>query len=142
MNFNLQQMQSELIRDEGTQYRAYKDSLGNWTIGVGHLLGSGDWGGTVWTGDKISSVLVTDITNAYNRIADKDFYLAMDTDARRRALVNMSFQLGDHIFEFVHSLAFLKDHQWSQATDHLRESLWYSQTPARAERVIQQFLKG
>ena len=30
-----------IIAHEGVRYKPYKDSLGLWTVGVGHLIGDG-----------------------------------------------------------------------------------------------------
>jgi GH24 family phage-related lysozyme (muramidase) len=37
---NIERLKKQIIESEGLRYRAYQDHLGNWTIGVGHLLKS------------------------------------------------------------------------------------------------------
>lgn len=138
MNIDLGQMKLELRRDEGVKDRPYKDSLGNWTIGVGHLLNYTFDPDMVWGDSTIDSVLGEDIQRAYDRLQHAGLlaaFLACDTDPRRRSLVNMSFNLGDHLYEFKTSLTLIASKQWVAAAIHLRDSLWYSQVGKRAERI-------
>lgn len=139
VNFNLQQLIRELRRDEGVRYTRYQDTLGYWTIGVGHLLkGANDplWSKTL-TDAEVDELLREDILKAFTDIASEQFYRACDTDARKRALINMSFQLGHNgLREFVNSLREIAQKKWKQAGARLRLSKWYRETPVRAERVI------
>lgn len=135
-------MKADLVRDEGVRNTPYKDSLGNWTIGVGHLMSGIPSPGIIWTPSQIDITLELDISHAYDRISNTMAFGACDTDGRKRALVNMSFQLGNRLFQFGNSLRMISEKNWQGAADHLRQSLWYSQTPERAERVIQFLEKG
>lgn len=140
---DLAAMRAELERDEGRRHDVYSDQFGNQTIGVGHKLSRTELPAGHWDDAKIDAVLDDDIGRAVADISGEDWFRACDTDARRRALVNMRFQLGGHgIREFVHSLALIRQKQWAAAADHLKESLWREQTPARADRVIAQIRNG
>lgn len=140
---DLDAMRKELIRDEGWRNTAYADQFGNQTIGVGHKLHRSELPAGKWSDDKVSKALDADIAEALSDIQGEPWFAVCDTDARRRALVNMRFQLGGRgLRGFVHSLLYIQNQQWEKAGEHLRESLWYSQTPVRAERVIRQIEHG
>lgn len=128
-------LEQELIRDEGLREDAYQDSLGFWTQGVGHLLSSKPAGS--WSKEHCLEVLRQDIQVAVADISHECWFLSADTDARRRALANMRFQLGgSKLRAFKNSLRLIAEKQWLEAGQELRKSKWYVQTPVRAERII------
>lgn len=133
-------MRSELSRDEGRRRSVYRDSLGYFTIGVGYLVDARKGGGL--PENIIDALLDFSIDRAYSDIKDEPWFLACDTDNRRRALINMSFQLGAHLRGFVNSLAAIERKDWATAGRCLRKSLWYRQTPDRAERVVSMLESG
>lgn len=143
---NLQKLKQELKADEGVRHTIYKDSLGNWTIGVGHLVlpsELSEYKGRYVEDKEIDALLESDIHKAFTSISSWPVYKAMDTDARQRALINMSFQLGTKdLAGFKNSLRELENLQWAKAGARLRKSLWYRQTPKRAERVIRMLETG
>ena len=142
-NFDLGKLQNELIRDEGLELESYLDTLGNYTIGVGHLLGPDPkWKGLKWTYPKALEVLDQDIEKAVRCVVQTTSYQSCNTDTRRRALVNMAFQMGSKIHSFKKSMRYIQDQKWKAAAAELRNSLWYTQTPNRAERVVQMILNG
>jgi lysozyme len=128
-------MKAELRDDEDDIPYAYQDSLGFWTIGVGHLIDKRRGGGL----SKRIRELILD-----EDIAEK----SKDLDARlswwrskpetvQRALLNMCFQMGiGKLLGFVNSLRLIELNKFKEAGPQMRQSLWYTQTPNRAERVI------
>lgn len=144
MNIDLDRMIQELERDEGVRNAPYFDSMGNVTIGVGHLLigvKSIDKS-LVWTDKQVRDTLIADIQDAYNLIYDYDWFKQLDTDNRRRALVNMSFNLGYHLLQFNTFLVYLKHKQWSLAAQDLATTLWHKQLPERSSRIMQMIKSG
>lgn len=134
-------MTSELTRDEGVRYSAYQDHLGYWTIGVGRLIDSRR-GGRL-SPSEVQLLLRNDIELALADISDEPWFLACNTDNRRRALVNMRFQLGGSgLRSFRNSLRMIEEQRWAAAGVNLRRSKWYNQTTARAERVIRMIENG
>ena len=138
---DMDKMRKNLIQDEGIVLSAYKDHLGYLTIGCGHLIDKAK-------GGKISMnaamfILNEDINDRIAAIKDKSWFKACDTDARRRALINMSFQLGvEGLEKFKNSLALIEQQKWKEAGAALRKSLWYEQTKVRAERTISRIETG
>ena len=140
-HFNLELMKAELIRDEGIRHSAYQDHLGYWTIGVGRLIDERKGGRLTQT--EVETLLQNDIEVCLKDISNEAWFLGADTDNRRRALVNMRFQLGDRgIRTFKNSLKMIAQQRWAEAGVNLRKSKWYRQTPKRAERVIRMIENG
>lgn len=127
-------MSSELIHDEGRRRSVYKDSLGYWTIGVGILVDARRGGGL--RDSEIDFILQNRIAECVDAIQNEPWFIACDTDARRRALVNMYFQLGPKLKGFVRSLQYITQQDWKNAAKCLRATLWAKQTPERAARII------
>ena len=136
----------QLIRDEGISLSAYQDSLGYWTIGVGHLIDERRGGGI--THEEAMYLLKNKILKHTKEVlaalpwADPQVI----GSARFGALVNMSFQLGTRgLLKFPKMLAALQagdyDEAYKQALDTNPKVIgdeWPEQTPARAKRVAEQ----
>lgn len=134
-------MESELIRDEGIVPYAYQDSLGFWTIGVGHCIDSRK--GCKLPEEFIYSMLDSDI-NAV--IADLNQNLPWWTqldDVRQRVLVNMCFNLGiTKLLVFQKFLSAMRASNWPSAAAQMQNSVWWGQVGARAARLQQMVLTG
>lgn len=137
-------LSKELIRDEGMRLESYKDSVGLWTIGVGHLLGPTQRMTTI-TRDEMWALLEHDIDTALDgayllvkRWTDREF-----SSARGRALVNMAFNLGiDRLAGFKKFIAALNVYDWPTAAKEMMDSKWSTQVGARATRLRDMILSG
>lgn len=127
----------ELVRlREGEKLFWYKDSLGKWTGGVGHLKRKGDpetfgqYESTQW--------LLTDILGA-RRAADKQFKkLPYQTQALYDALVSCNFQFGnDFDTDFPGSFGLLVKGDYSAAIKGFQNTLWARQTPVRVADLVE-----
>lgn len=129
---DLVKLKEELLRDEGFKLTAYKDSLGNYTIGVGHLLEKDS--GPI-TEAQCFKLLDEDIALAIVRL--RRIYPAYVelSEIRQRALANMCFNLGHRLVDFVLFLAALDRKDWTEAGKQLKKSKWWAQVGARAERI-------
>jgi lysozyme len=130
---------TQLKRDEGLRLKAYKDTLGVWTIGYGHT-GTAKRG-MVITEAEAEALLVKDIENAKAIAKRIDFFDKLDP-IRQAAIINMCFQLGNKIFQFKRTLAAIRDEKYYVAESYGLESLWANQTPNRAKRVMRQIATG
>lgn len=131
----------QLEIDEGRKLEAYKDTLGNWTIGVGHF-------GDVTPGQKITNeecdeLLDQDFTEALEsakRVCDS--FDSLD-DARKGVLVNMAFNLGEkNLAGFHNFLALVNRHEFGSAAWHMKSSLWCRQVGNRALRLAKRMETG
>ena len=86
---------------EGWSRNAYQDSNGNWTIGVGHKIVSGDGIGpqTILTDGQVSNLFNSDLQQAESYV--KSVVTAPITQGMFDALVDFVFNLG--IGNLMHS---------------------------------------
>ena len=137
---------AELIRDEGSRkdadgkHVAYKDSLGKWTIGYGHLLAMHrDWSNFACTEEEARRLLDLDIDIA--EAAARRIFPAFDSysDERQRALVNMAFNRGEkHLRESSRIVPAILKGDWKEAVEAIETSEWREQTGQRADRIALQ----
>ena len=133
-------LKEELIRDEGLRLTAYKDSVGLWTIGVGHLLGA-HARMTVITLEEAYALLEADI-NMAEMVARFHAGAAEADEVRFRALVNMAFNLGNGLGEFKRFLGAVGRADWPKAAIFMMESKWARQVGKRAVRLRDMILTG
>lgn len=149
-----------LAFDEGKVNKIYKDSLGYYTVGIGHLLTkennkakaisildslvNRETNGQI-TEEEIASLFEKDLQVVINGVKSSalvEVYDAIDP-IRRLALFNMVFQLGlNGTLNFKNSMRLAKENNWSKLESNLKQSLWYKQTTNRATRVINVFCDG
>lgn len=148
--FDLPQETSELMRDEGTVLYVYDDAngkpivsgytlIGNPTIGTGRNLAKGS------TGISMAEnflLLGNDISDAARGL-DADpmwagWWRGSLSPIRQRGLLNLRFNMGQATLdEFKRLCAAMKAGDWAEAGVQLRNSRWWNQVGARAERVFQ-----
>ena len=128
----------QLQLDEGLRLKPYQDSRGIETIGYGRNLR--DKG---LTEKECLWLLWNDIDEVQAFIRTQWTWTLHLDDARLGVLVNMGFQLGiAGLAQFRQMLAAMQSSQWESAAEHLEDSDYYRQVPARAERMKQQLLTG
>lgn len=144
--FPLLALQNDLLRDEGEKLVPYKDTLDNWTIGVGHLIGGpralaawcrmvGQANGLITP--QFSRVLLgMDIHEAVYQMDRLWSGWRQLTSIRQRALVNMMFNLGPVTMrEFVHTLKAIQDGRYADAARGMVTSRWGRQVGDRDNRL-------
>ncbi|MFY8105619.1 MAG: lysozyme [Elstera sp.] len=85
-----------LIDREGSKNRAYRDSVGVLTIGIGHA-GPDVYEGLIWTDDQIKSALAKDISRFEKAIND-----GVKVGLKQHqydALVSFAFNVGEGAFK-------------------------------------------
>ena len=140
---NLIKLQDDLANDEGIKYEIYRCSEGYPTGGIGHLITEWDepyYGMPI--GSKISHEQVDEWFARDIQVTLKDceiIFEEFDSLPQEAQLViaNMCFQLGrPRLSKFKNFIAAVKDQDWDRAADEMKDSRWYKQTTARAERLI------
>jgi len=137
---------TDVAAAEADKLEAYQDTLGNWTIGRGHLMPPAAPGRS-WAG---FSILQSTSDRYFNgdlliaiALAQKwPEYLSCDTNCRRNALEEIAFNMGNKWESFVHARAAISAQDWQTAHDQLLNSLWASQVHGRATRIANYFLTG
>jgi lysozyme len=97
---------------EGVRLKAYKDTKGIWTIGVGHT-GPDIKEGLVWTMDKVMEVFATDVQN-FEDAVNKNVKVAL-TGNQFDALVSFVFNVGAGAFSKSTMLKVLNLGNYSEA---------------------------
>ena len=140
-DFDRGALRAELARDEGRVSHAYTDSLGYWTIGVGHLIDRRR-GGRL-PDPIIDALLDGDIEEKANDLdANIPWWRNLD-DVRQRVLLNMCFNMGwGGLSGFAHTLQAIKERRWADGASGMRSSLWAKQVPERAERLAKAMASG
>ena len=131
---NLLPLISELRRDEGVVAHAYQDSLGYWTIGVGHLIDKRK-------GGKMPDVIIDmllryDIDEKVAELNEKLPWWGFLDEPSQRVIVNMAFNLGvEGLLKFKDFMDALKDGDRNRAASEMLNSKWAEQVGARATRL-------
>ena len=128
---DIDQLIIELNRDEGLRLLPYRDTVGKLTIGVGRNLD--DVGISI---AEANNMLLNDINRVLPQL-DKSMPWWRDlSEARQRVLCNMAFNLGiTKLLKFTKTLKMMQDGNYKQASEAMRQSLWYRQVGVRAERL-------
>jgi lysozyme len=130
------EIKESIKREEGLRLNVYRDSLGNLTVGYGHLL-------------RVGSIIPQFVADAlfefdYDR-ACKDYEtLKLDLDpVRRGVIIDMIFNIGiGNLLDFKKMLAHLRNKNWIQAAYEMMESQYAKQVPERAKRNRDKILRG
>lgn len=144
--YNRAALEQELVLDEGRYFTPYKDSLGYWLVGVGHLLSEPEMAkialANAITREECAAFLAEDIAMA-EKVLNFIFppWRQLD-DVRQRAMLNLTFNLGYKLRTFQHFLAAMRRNDWDNAADALIDSTWYVQVKTRGPRIVRMIREG
>ena len=128
----------ELKRDEGVELKAYQDTEGIWTIGIGRNLQ--DVGVSM---DEAEYMLANDIDVAGGELQRTFDWFEGLSDARQRVCINMCFNLGlTRLLGFKKFLAAMAVGDWETAGVEMLDSKWSRQVGARSTRLKDLLLEG
>ncbi len=135
-------LKQQLVRDEGIVEYAYQDSLGYWTIGVGHLIDRRK-GGRL-PRHIIEMLLEYDITSHTADLYDAFPWVIELDEVRKATLVNMTFQLGIRgLSEFRRAMGYMERGEYTAASLAFADSrVAKEQTPERWRRHCEQIKTG
>jgi lysozyme len=140
----------EIKKDEGFRAKPYKNILGFWTVGYGTKLPL----------NHDEKELVKDETNITEFEADsllksrlekaiaelnsiKGLLVNSLSESRREVIYNMCYQLGfNGILGFKKMWQTIETGNYAHASDEMKDSKWYYQTPLRAKKLIDKMIKG
>jgi lysozyme len=130
-----------LAYHEGRVPHAYQDSLGYWTIGVGHLIDRRKGGRLP---EKIIDMLLDHDIAEHSAELYRALPWALELDPVRQAvLVDMTFNLGIHgLLGFKNTLQAVKDKRWQDAATGMLGSKWADQVGSRADRLADMMRSG
>jgi len=126
---------AQLKIDEGCRLKAYKDTVGVWTIGYGHT-GPEVQKGLVWTQEKAEAVLIADVRKHNAELLRRAPWISGLDPVRQRVLFNMAFNLGiNGLLGFKNTLAYVQAGKYDFAADGMLKSKWAGQVGDRAVRL-------
>ena len=130
-------LERDIAAAEGLRLTAYRDSLGYWTIGYGHLLEptARDWQGYPITQEQAQAFLDADIELAAAFAQRRPEWAACDTDCRRNALIELCFNLRGRWLGFRDARAAWQEQRWDDAAAAMLDSKWATQVGDRAKRL-------
>jgi lysozyme len=130
-------VRSLLELHEGLRLTSYKDTLGFWTIGYGHLLGKSDqWQGIHWTLTEAEQRLDADIAKARADVTHHIPWATTLSEVRQAVLIDMAFNLGiEGLLKFKNTLALIEAGKFDDASGNMLKSLWAREVPVRASQL-------
>jgi GH24 family phage-related lysozyme (muramidase) len=139
MKINDDRLRGQLIIDEGYRNKVYADSLGNLTVGIGHLVTKADnlKLGDVITNAQVDNLFNHDLRHAIEGAAGlvREFYEL--PPLIQEVLVNMCFNLGARgLSKFKRFLAAINRRDYGDAAEEMRGTKWRRQVGVRADRLI------
>ena len=137
---DIERLKKQVIDNEGVRKTAYKDTLNNWTIGVGHLIKLPDEEYLLdkeLTDLEVDQIFVTDLNQA---IDDARKFIDADSipDEAFEVIVDMAFNLGlPKLLKFKNFQQALKDKDFVKASEEMLDSRWAKQLPNRSKRLAE-----
>lgn len=136
---------SELAYEESFETTSYLDTKGNWTIGIGHLLGRDNkFAGITWSPTEVMLTFMDDMNSAirYTRLQIHTFDEI--SPVRQRVLVNMMFNMGPNRFSgFVNTINAINSFDYYRTHLEMLDSKWAREdVPNRAARLADRMLHG
>ena len=136
-------LKEEIISDEGSVLKVYKDHLGYFTVGVGHLILPSDeeWGvsvGTPITQTRADEFLVKDFNNVLKECEENFHNNWRDWPEEVKLIIaNMAFNLGlPRLEKFQLMLKAINKEDYVTASKEGLDSKWADQVYNRARRLM------
>jgi lysozyme len=135
---DIERLKKQIKLNEGIRKTAYQDTLGNWTIGVGHLIKLPDEEYLIdakLNDLEVDQIFITDLNQA---IDDARKFIDADSipDEAFEVVVDMAFNLGlPKLLKFKNFQQALKEKDFVKASEEMLDSLWAKQVPNRANEL-------
>lgn len=132
-----QLLYSILKKDEGTKLKVYKDTLGNWGIGTGRLIGK-NLEDLELSKETVSQMLREDIDKAISVVNNIFGPSAREwSAARSSSVISLAFNMGEGndqrgLRSFKKMIAAIKENRWDDAANELLDSNWAKQVDPKA----------
>jgi GH24 family phage-related lysozyme (muramidase) len=140
------QLAVDIDAAEADKLTAYQDSLGNWTIGRGHLMPRAapgrSWEGFTIIQSTSDRFFNGDLLDAMRLASKWPEFPKCDTECRQNALREIAFNMGGRWGTFIHARAAIEAQNWQEVHDQLLNSAWAGQVHGRATRIANYFLTG
>ncbi len=140
---DIEKLREDLIIDEGTKDEIYLDHLGLPTFGIGHLVTEWDeeYGkpvGTPVSQERVKQCFQMDVQGTISecKVLFDDFDEL--PEEVKQIIGNLMFNMGrPRLSKFVKFREAVKNRDWIEAGNQLKDSRYYTQVTARADRLIE-----
>jgi lysozyme len=134
-----------IMRHEGLRTRPYKDSLGLWTVGVGHLIGDGkslpaDMN-REFSQKEVMDLFEQDFAHHYG-IAQQTPGWDKANETGKGAMIDLAFNMGRWWTKFPNTAKALLAGDFSSAAAGLRDSKWFKQVGNRGSVITSMMAQG
>ena len=140
---SFKKLKDRIKKNEGYSDKPYKDQLGFYTIGYGHLIKEKENNYYIkkYNKDHFKKLFEADFKKAQDQYKKK-FFKKHHTISEKELLIEMLFQLGENgVSKFKKMLYFLNKKEKFMASLEMLDSLWYLQTPERVKNLIKNYTK-
>lgn len=140
------ELKKMIIAHEGIRYEPYKDSLGLWTVGVGHLIGDGkslpqEWN-RKFSQEEIMQLFEKDYQH-HRAAAEKIPGFNKFNPMGQGALTDLTFNMGPAwIKKFPNTAKQIETGNADGAASGLQNSLWYNQVGRRGPAIVDMVKNG
>jgi len=128
-----------VIKHEGKRNKPYKDSLGLWTVGIGHLIGDGKSLPAEWNREfsdaEVMALFDKDFEH-HKKIAEKTPGYDKANRGGKAAFIDLAFNMGMWWPKWKNTRAKLEKGDFRGAAEGLKDSLWYKQVKGRAKTIV------
>ncbi len=134
---------TEIEDHEGRESKAYQDSLGIWTVGVGWNLEANPLPEHII--DQLRDISINQAEGDARALFSSMAVSSFDelSPVRQRVLVNMSFNLGQTRLQgFRKMWAAIELEDWEAAAREMLDSKWANQVGRRATRLAEMMREG
>jgi len=132
------QLRADLQLDEGLATKAYHDSTGIITIGIGRNLENPGL-----SADEVELLYRNDINRAtFGLDHALPWWRGLDPEAQL-VMINLTFNMGISKFTgFSQFLSFMQAKRYADAANDLKKTAWYGQVGQRGPRMVARLLKA
>ena len=128
---DMDRLRKTIIRHEGSRLKMYQDTLGIWTIGVGHNIQEKGI-----SPDVMALILEADIEASLADLKRNISFFSDLPEQIQEALVNLCFNMGiPRLLQFKKTLAYLRDEDFKSAANELLDSRYAAQVGQRAIEI-------
>ena len=135
-------LKRRIKKNEGFSLNPYKDQLGFYTIGYGHLIKKNEdkYFKKKYNKRHFEILFESDFKKAVEEYK-KEFNKKNHSIKEKELLIEMLFQLGSKgVLGFKKMLYYLNNKKKFMACLEMIDSLWYKQTPKRVDNLIKYYL--
>ena len=140
---SLKNLKIRIKKNEGYSNKPYKDQLGYFTIGYGHLIKENEdkYYYMKFKKKHFESLFEIDFNKCLINYK-KYFYNESHNQKEKELLVEMLFQLGTKgVLGFKKMTYYINKKEKYMTCLEMMNSLWYKQTPQRVKNLIKNYLK-